>query len=140
MLPFVRSCGMRYQSSSAKYSSMCQERGWRTLVEIVVISDLLEAVSSTVDCTVFHYTFETLSDEYLVNGPPLQSRERRKKAPRSPSAKTHSLTVWTTVVFPVPASPFNQETGDLSKPLIRNSISFRTVSRVSRKQPLRSPC
>ena len=70
----------------------------------------------------------------------VKSREQKKVAPRSPSAKAHSLTVWAIVDLPVPARPFNQKAGDLWKSLVHNSISFRTLSRVPRRQPLRSPC
>ena len=70
----------------------------------------------------------------------LKSREQKKDAPSSPSAKAHSLIVWAIVDLPVPASPFNQKTGDLSKSFVHNSIALRTVSRVPRRQPLRSPC
>ena len=69
-----------------------------------------------------------------------KSREQKKEAPSSPSVKTCSLTVWAIVDLPVPASPFSQKTGDFLKSPIHDSISFRTVSRVPLRQPLRSPC
>ena len=69
-----------------------------------------------------------------------KSREQKNDPPSSPSAKARSLTVLEIVDLPVPANPFNQKMGDLLKSLIHNSISFRTVSRVPRRQPLRSPC
>ena len=69
-----------------------------------------------------------------------KSHEQKKDAPSSPSAKTRSLTVWAIVDFPVPASPFSQKTGDLLKSLAHDSMSFRIVSRVPLRHPLRSPC
>ena len=37
-----------------------------------------------------------------------KSREQKKDAPSFPSEKILSEIVWAMVVFPVPASPFNQ--------------------------------
>ena len=44
------------------------------------------------------------------------------------------------VLFPVPASPFNQYTAGLSKSRVQSLISSKTVLRVPLRQPLRSPC
>jgi len=68
-----------------------------------------------------------------------KSREQKNEAPSSPSARIRSLTVWAIVDLPVPASPFSQKTGDLSKFLAQDSISLRTPSRVPLRQPRRLP-
>ena len=68
-----------------------------------------------------------------------KSREQKNDAPSSPSAKIRSLTVWAIVDLPVPANPFSQKTGDLSKSSAHNSISLRTLSRVPLRQPRRLP-
>jgi hypothetical protein len=44
------------------------------------------------------------------------------------------------VLFPVPARPFNQYTGGLSRSRIQSSISSRIAVRVPWRQPPRFPC
>jgi len=68
-----------------------------------------------------------------------KSREQKKEAPSRPSASSLFAIVCAMALFPVPASPFNHKTGDLSGPLVQSSISPRTVSQVPFRQPPRSP-
>ena len=69
-----------------------------------------------------------------------KSREQKNEAPSCPSTNVLSAIVWAIVVFPVPASPFNQKMGRPMKGLpIQKPISSRTVTRVPFRQPLRSP-
>ena len=69
-----------------------------------------------------------------------KSREQKNEAPSRPSANILSAIVWAMVLFPVPASPFSQYTGDLPKSLVQCSITSRTGPRVPFRQPLRLPC
>ena len=69
-----------------------------------------------------------------------KSREQKKEAPSFPSANALSATVCEMVLFPVPANPFSQYTGDLRKSLVQRSIPFRMTPRVPFRQPFRLPC
>ena len=69
-----------------------------------------------------------------------KSREQKKEAPSRPSANILSAKVCAIVLFPVPASPFSQYTGDLPKSLVHSSVSSRTAPRVPLRHPLRLPC
>lgn len=66
--------------------------------------------------------------------------EQKNDAPKRLSANNLSAIVCAIVVFPVPASPFSQKTGDMLKSSVQCSISARTLPRVPFRQPRRSPC
>ena len=69
-----------------------------------------------------------------------KSREQKKEALSCPFANNLSATVCAIVVFPVPANPFNQYTGDSLRSLVQSSIPSRIATRVPLRQPLRLPC
>ena len=69
-----------------------------------------------------------------------KSREQKNEAPSRPSANILSAIVCAIVLFPVPASPFSQYTGDLPESIVQCSITSRTDPRVPLRQPLRLPC
>ena len=69
-----------------------------------------------------------------------KSREQKNDAPSWPFEKILSAIVCAMVVFPVPANPFNQKTGGLSKSRVQSSISSKMTLRVPMRQPPRSPC
>src|ERR1700753_1168030 len=69
-----------------------------------------------------------------------KSREQKKDAPSRPSANILSAIVCAMVLFPVPARPFNQYTGGLSKSRVQSSISSKIAARVPLRQPFRLPC